>query len=147
MSEYEKIKNALIPVIKRVLPDHKVFADDIKTLNDAITNQHISDYVHISLAPITNTKEGKLINRNYQVGIMIHSFDETLAGYHDIGERLDKAFYPVLHFDDRFISVGDTTAAIVDWRLHYKFNLQYTDTYEHEDEETPYLDDFDLNMN
>ncbi|MCB6554827.1 hypothetical protein LI168_16585, partial [Desulfovibrio desulfuricans] len=76
-SEYEKIKNALIPVIKRVLPDHKVFADDIKTLNDAITNQHISDYVHISLAPITNTKEGKLINRNYQVGIMIHNFDET----------------------------------------------------------------------
>lgn len=144
MSEYEKIKNALIPVIKKVLPDHKVFADDIKTLNDAIANQHISDYVHISIAPVTNSKEGKMINRNMLVSIMIHNFDETILGYHEVGEQLDTVLYPVLHFDDRFISVGDTTANIVDWRLYYSFNLQYTDTYELEDEETPYLDDFNM---
>lgn len=141
---YESIKNALLKVLNSGFPDYHLFADDIKKLNDAIKNQHIENYIFISLIPVVNTRSGKFIDRTMLISIMLRNQDETITNYMRDAEQLDELLQ-VLHFDDRYITIHETRAVVVDWKLQYTFNLAFRDSSEDVEPDMPMIGELVIN--
>lgn len=144
MNVYESIKNSLIKAVKQVYPKHRIFAEDIKKLNNEIEKNHISDYVFIALYPADNMYKGQFVDRTILISITVHDFAETIGQYLNESSKLEKTFYPVFHFNDRFVTVEDTHSTIVDWKLHFTFHLTFRDTINEVDEATPYLEELTI---
>lgn len=144
MDIYESIKTSLIKTVKQVYPEHKIFAEDIKKLNDEIEKNHINDYIFTALYPVTNQYCGDFVDRTILVSISVHDSAETIGEYLRGASKLEKAFYPAFHFDDRFITIENTASNIVDWKLHFSFNLTFRDKMNEKQDDSAYLEDLTM---
>lgn len=57
------------------------------------------------------------------------------TGLWDIADSLTKAIMPCMRIKDRFITVQDFNASIIDDVLHYEFNLDFTDYVQNDEYE------------
>lgn len=144
MDIYESIKCSLIKAVKQVYPKHKVFAEDIKKLNDEIRKNNITDYVYIALYPIDNEYTDKYVDRTILISIMVHDSSEANSLYLQESSKLEKVICPVFHFDDRYITVNDTHSTIDDWKLHFSFTLTFKEVLKDEEDTASYLEDLTM---
>ena len=96
------------------------------------SEDEIQDYVWIELRPNKKSFDGAYYQRTIAVDMQVvlkpDEYDEvSRTRLYEIIDCFDTAIMPCLQIKDRFITVQDFNANIVDSVLHYEFVLDFTD--------------------
>ena len=146
MITYRSLKARLTAILKETFPGYKVHFDNVEK-SDA-------PYFYVEMTPLKNkTFDGDGIYHDRAIDIDIqlvlpedrHGRIDRIALYDDSLE-LDKAIRPVLHIEDRALTVLDADIKVHDDILHYGFGLSFTDA-EMEQVEYELMEELELKIN
>lgn len=126
MNPYLSIKSSLSTLLKGLYPAFDIFFEEIsKTEEDDFQNE-MEDYFFVDIIPVSNVTLGKSFTEmNLVIDIAGHTKAEKNEEYLIMADTIDAAIRPVFHFEDRAITVAETSSKVVDKVLHYTFPLVF----------------------
>lgn len=123
------LKEAITTLLKTKYPNMKVHFDNAQKSN--------APYFYVEMQPLADTIDDIYTARTIQIDITAVLSEDKYGNIkrvelYDIADILDAMIRPVLRVDDRAITVLHAEETIHDDVLHYIFNLDFTDAFEHE---------------
>ena len=144
MSIFLSIKNSLIALLKGIYPNFDVLAEEISKTDDDNNEYDLENYFFIDLIPVSNATVNEYhTERSLVIDIAGHMKAERNEDYLIMADAIDKAIRPVFRFEDRAITINQSSSKIVDKVLHYTFDLVFIDTVD-APEPLPYMDELDV---
>lgn len=124
------LKEAITTLLKTKYPDMKVHFDNVQKKD--------APYFYVEMQPLADTVDDTYTDRTIQIDITAVLAEDEFGNIkrvelYDIADTLDAAIRPVLLVDDRAITVLHAEETIHDDVLHYIFNLDFTDAFEHKE--------------
>lgn len=141
---YQAIKNSVIRQLKALYPDMDVTSEEIAKTDYEDDELDIEDYIFIEIIPVGSQTLGMtMTHRTVMVTLTAHTASESNVGYLQMAEDIDSALRPVLRFEERAITIENSSFRIVDRLLSYTFTLRFYDGVP-EDETLPYIGELEL---
>lgn len=146
MSVYISIKNSLIALLKSVYPTFDVLAEEISKTDDDDDSLDIENYFFIDIIPISNVTTGEYhTERSLVIDIAGHIEAEKNEDYLVMANAIDSMIRPVFQFEDRAITINQSSSKIVDKVLHYTFDLVFIDTVDAPEPQS-YMDELEVTI-
>ncbi len=146
MSVYLSIKNSLIALLKGIYPAFDVLAEEISKTDDDNNEDNLENYFFIDIIPVSNVTVNEYhTERSLVIDIAGHMEAEKNEDYLSMADAIDKVIRPVFRFEDRAITIHQSSSKIVDKVLHYTFDLVFIDTVD-APKPPPYMDELDVTI-
>lgn len=125
---YTEIKNSIIAQLKAAYPAFEVYAEEIKKTDEDENTPELIDFFFVDIIPTGLTPfSADMNNHGYSIAISCRTGSGKNREYAAIAERLDGLFNPVMSFEDRHITVNNTTWNITDRMLSYVISFGFYD--------------------
>lgn len=146
MSVYISIKNSLIALLKSIYPKFDVLAEEISKTNDDNNEYDLENYFFIDIIPVSNVTVNEYhTERSLVIDIAGHMEAEKNEDYLVIANAIDSMIRPVFQFEDRAITINQSSSKIVDKVLHYTFDLVFIDTVDAPEPQS-YMDELEVTI-
>lgn len=146
MSVYLSIKNSLIDLLKSIYPAFDVLGEEISKTDDEDSGFDFVDYFFIDIIPVSNVTVNEYhTERSLVIDIAGHIEAEKNEEYLIMADAIDAVIRPVFRFEDRAITIAETSSKIVDRVLHVTFPIVFIDTKEIESSD-PLMEELDISL-
>ncbi len=133
-----QIKDAITEVLKRISPEIDVFYEEVKKTEKGQGLEVPKTYYFVDIIPAgNNTVDRFFSDMRVLVDIAYHEERESNVAYLVRAAELDAAFRPIFVFENRKITIPDSSSKVSDHVLHFSFPINFRQAWEQTEEFEP----------
>lgn len=130
MLSLRTIQKALVALLTRAYPTYKVYFDNVEKSK--------APYFYIEMDMNSNVFDDVYFTRSIHVDVTYRAMEDAKgrinrSEVYAMADSLERLIRPVLHVEDRYITIIKARTRVVDDILHYLFDLDFADAFTDEE--------------